>query len=135
RGEHPNFTLLQSKVGGLLVGEKFIAGGDNAAVEIHQELRWVFGYLSRLPAIAARPVPRKFQAPVERTHHTVVVHRGELVLPVIHPLCVARGHGQSSSVTSGRRAFTRESVNGRNQRLAPRICCLTGTGNLGPHLG
>src|SRR5580658_9115410 len=101
RGENLYLALLQPEVGRRLVGVKLIAVGDDAPVEIDEELRRIVRGLPRLPAIAARPVLRIFQPPLQRTHHAIIVHRSKPVLPVIHPLCVARRHRESSSVTSG----------------------------------
>jgi hypothetical protein len=92
-GENLHVAFLNPEIGRPGVGIKLIAGGDDAAVEVDEDLRWITRSLSRLPAIPARPVPRKLHAPVERTHHAVVVYRSQTVFPVVHPLCVMRGHG------------------------------------------
>ncbi len=101
-GENFYFAGFEAEIVRALVGVKLVAGSYDAAVEIHEEFGGVGGSLPRLPAIAARPVACEVEAPIEGTDDAVVVHRGEAVLPVVHPLRVAGRHGQSSSVASCR---------------------------------
>ena len=87
--EDLNFPLFQAKISGRGVGIKFIATGYDPPVEILEELLAVLRYVPGRESVAARPVPRPFDAPIQRTDHTIVVYRREPGFPVMHPLHVA----------------------------------------------
>src|SRR5690242_740023 len=112
------FILLQAKVGGPLVGIELIAVGDNAAVVIQDEFLGILRRVAGSIPVAARPFVRPVQAPLQRTHHTIIVHRGEPVLPVVHPLCVAGRHAERSSVATGARDSAATTANGSYLQLA-----------------
>ena len=100
RGENLYLASLQAVVAGHRIRIEFVAVRDNAPVGVEKELLRILRHLSGRKAVAARPVPRPLEAPLQRTHHAVVVHRREPVLPVIHPLCVAGRHVEPTSLTS-----------------------------------
>jgi hypothetical protein len=92
RAENLHIPALQPEVRRNFIGIKVVAGGNNALIEINEKLRGILRRMPRTPAIAARPLPRPLRPPFQRTHHAVIVHRSQPVFPVIHPLCIARGH-------------------------------------------
>src|SRR5205807_601289 len=114
RAEDLNLTALQSEIRRLQVRVKVVAGLDDAIVETRKIFQQLARALSRvlpraLPgrtAVAAGPTVCPIEAPVERTYHTIIVHRREPGFPVVHPFGVARGHQSSRNTITGRRLAT-----------------------------
>jgi hypothetical protein len=74
------------------VGEELVAGGNGAQVVLADVALTLLIGLMRQEAVTARPIPRPLNAPLQRTHHAVVVHRGEPGFPVVHPASVEGRH-------------------------------------------
>src|SRR5271157_5225887 len=107
RAEHLNLAALQAEIRRFLVGVKVVTRPNDAIVEAREIFQQIARALSRAvywyrrTAVAAGPVVCPIEAPVQRTHHAVIVHRREPGLPVVHPLSVARGHVSSRNTATG----------------------------------
>src|SRR5208337_2985603 len=112
-------AALYAEIRRLLVGVEVIADANDAVVEAAKIFQQIAGALPRRSAVAAGPVLGPIQSPVQRTHHAVIVHRGKAGLPIVHPLCVARGHVYSRNTTT-ERDWRPESVQRRNSALSSR---------------
>src|SRR5208337_2150789 len=102
RAEDLDLPTLQAEIGRLLVSVKLVTRTYDAVVETAKIVQQIAGRLPGGTTVAAGPVLCPVQSPVQRTHHAVIVHRGEPGLPVVHPLSVARGHFYSRNTTTGR---------------------------------
>src|SRR5258708_3607819 len=87
-----HFAPLQQEIGGCFVCEELIAGGDGAQVVLTEVVLTLLMRPGRQETVAAGPFARPLNAPLQRTHYAVVVHRREARLPVVHPASVERGH-------------------------------------------
>src|SRR5262249_32972951 len=123
-GENLHLARFEAKIARPRIGVELVTRSENATVVVDDVFLGIFRRLPWPVTIAAGPVARPLYAPLQRSDDAVVVHRGEAVLPVVHPLCVARGHEEPSSLAIAR------SNSDRNRRewlqLGIRGCNLIG---------
>ena len=80
--------------------EELIAGGNGPQVVFADVPLTLLIGLMWQKAITARPIAHPLNAPLERAHHAVVVHRREPGFPVVHPAGVEGSHSFQDSKVS-----------------------------------
>src|SRR5208283_4245710 len=98
---------LQTKIFRLLVRVKVVACLNDVIVAAREIFQQFARSPTSWPAVAARPAVGPIESPFQRTHDAIVVYRGELGFPVVHPLSVPRGHIYSRNTAMGRELATR----------------------------
>src|SRR2546422_11151324 len=123
RAEDLHLTTLQTEVRRRAVRIKLVAVGDDALIVISKKLSRIVRCLPGRKPLTAGPVASPLHSPLQRTHYTVVVHRGQPVLPFVHPSCVASAHCVFRKYSKG--ASKKFNPGSERQQLAARRCIWT----------